>query len=68
MAKAKTEETAPEAQAGAWQPPAKLGRTSLAVIIGFVVLVNVPLLHYYLVRSQMPANTPLPFRDAAIGR
>lgn len=63
MAKAKTEETAPEAQAGGWQPPAKLGRTSLAVIIGFVVLVNVPLLHYYLVRSQMPANTPLPFRD-----
>lgn len=63
MAKAKTEETAPEAQPGTWQAPSKLKPASLAVIIGFVVLVNVPLIHYFVFRSQMPANTTLPFRD-----
>lgn len=59
---------APEAVVSAepvepWQAPPKLGRTSLYVVLGVVVLFNLPLLHYFLVRSPMATNQALPFRD-----
>ena len=52
-------ESAPEG----WQAPKKLGRTSLLVIAGVVLLLNLPILHYYLFRGQVPATVTLPFRD-----
>ncbi|MGV3624489.1 MAG: hypothetical protein ACO1OB_26960 [Archangium sp.] len=48
---------------GSWQPNDKLGRTSKIVIAAVVALINLPLLHYFLVRSPVSANQPLPFRD-----
>ncbi len=61
MAKAKTEE--PTATVGTWQPPGLPGRPTLAAIAAVVLLVNLPLLHYFLVRSPVSANTSLPFTD-----
>ena len=57
--------TAPESgpAEAAWSAPTKIGRTSIGVIVGVVVLFNLPLLHYYLWRSPMPATQTLPFRD-----
>ena len=46
-----------------WAAPTRLGRVSLAVIIGVVLLINLPMLHYFLWRSPRPATQPLPFRD-----
>ena len=45
--------TAPESAPvdAAWQAPTKIGRVSLAVIIGVVALINLPMLHYFLWRS-----------------
>ncbi len=65
MAKAVETSEAPAAAAGetGWSAPAKLGRTSLLVIAGVVLLINLPMLHYYLVRSPVKATQPLPFRD-----
>lgn len=74
MAKAKKEEeSAPEAPAAAAAPasgeaasaegPQKLGRTSMLVIAGVVLLINLPMVHYYFFRSQMSATQQLPFRD-----
>jgi hypothetical protein len=55
---------APEgAPAEPWQPPAKLGKVSIGVIVGVVLLINLPMLHYYLWRSPMPATQALPFKD-----
>lgn len=48
---------------GGWTPPAKLGRVSMLVIAGVVLLVNLPMLHYFLVRSPVKATQALPFRD-----
>lgn len=57
--------TAPEsAPAGAaWQAPTKIGRVSLAVIIGVVMLINLPMIHYFVFRSPPKATVTLPFRD-----
>ena len=58
--------TAPESAAPAdapWQPPTQIGRVSLAVIIGVVLLINLPMLHYFLWRSPMKATQALPFTD-----
>ncbi|MFT3706647.1 MAG: hypothetical protein QM817_03175 [Archangium sp.] len=77
MAKVKKdEESAPEtaapagggaatADAGSADPhvPQKLGRVSLGVIAGVVLLINLPMVHYFLFRSQMPATQALPFRE-----
>ncbi len=64
MAKAAAVKENEEAPAnGDWSPPAKLGRTSLLVIAGVVLLVNLPMLHYFLVRSPEKATQTLPFRD-----
>lgn len=46
-----------------WQAPAKLGRVSLGVIAGVVLLINLPMVHYFVFRGQMPATQQLPFRD-----
>ena len=46
-----------------WQPPAKLGKVSIGVIVGVVLLINLPMLHYFLWRSPMPATQALPFKD-----
>ncbi len=46
-----------------WQPPGKLGRVSLAVVIGVVLLINLPMIHYFLFRSPIAANQALPFSD-----
>lgn len=72
MAKAqRKEEDAPEPTSappgvpaeGPWQAPTRIGRVSLAVIIGVVLLINLPMLHYFLWRSPMPPTQSLPFRD-----
>ncbi len=72
MAKAKKDEEtstpAPAFEGGVvaaqWTLPQPLGRTSKLVIAAVVVLLNLPLLHYYLVRGPMPTATALPFTDA----
>ena len=51
------------AASGSWSPAPRLSRASLGAIIGVVVLMNLPLLHYYLVRSQMAATVALPYAD-----
>ena len=73
MAQAKrkeAEEVAPAAaavdftpDAGQWQRPQAISRRGLAVLIGAVVFFNLPMLHYYLFRSQQPATASLPFSD-----
>lgn len=55
-------EASPVAE-GAWQPPAKLGRVALAVLAGVVLLINLPMLHYFLWRTPEKATEALPFRD-----
>ena len=46
-----------------WEAPAKLGNVSIGVIVGVVLLINLPMLHYFLWRSPMPATQALPFKD-----
>lgn len=47
----------------AWQGPQRPSRAALAVIAGVVLLVNLPLIHYYLLRGAPAASVPLPFFD-----
>jgi hypothetical protein len=47
----------------AWQAPSPVGKISLAVIAGVVLLINLPMLHYFVWRSPMKATEALPFRD-----
>jgi hypothetical protein len=47
----------------AWQPPAKLSRNSLLVIAGVIALVNLPMIHYFVFRSQSPAVAQLPVKE-----
>jgi hypothetical protein len=73
MAKAqrKEDEVKPEAAAAPesaaaetpWQAPSPIGRVSLGVIVGVVLLINLPMLHYFLWRSPPKATEALPFRD-----
>lgn len=69
MAKASAavkEEEVPVPAAGvdeAGAGPQKVGRTSRIVIAAVVLLINLPMLHYFLVRSPVGANQALPFRD-----
>ena len=46
-----------------WKAPETIGRVSIAVIVGVVLLINLPMLHYYLWRSPVPATVTLPFND-----
>jgi hypothetical protein len=47
----------------AWTKPQAPGRRTLGVLAGVVVLFNLPLLHYYLVRGQVPATVTLPYQN-----
>jgi hypothetical protein len=47
-----------------WEPPRPLGRNAKLVIAGVVLLLNLPMLHYFLVRGQMPATLALPYSDS----
>lgn len=53
-----------------WSRPAKLSKRSLVLLIGTVLLFNVPLIHYFLFRGPAAATVPLPysadFADAAV--
>ncbi|MEW5739346.1 MAG: hypothetical protein AB1938_10495 [Myxococcota bacterium] len=46
-----------------WQPAARLSRASLGVIAGVVLLVNLPLLHYFVFRAAPEVSVTLPFSD-----
>lgn len=52
-----------EADAERWSVAPKLSRVTLGVIALVVVLINLPLLHFYLFRGQMAAPVALPFSD-----
>jgi len=67
-APAETDAAKPEAAADSgaptpWQAPERPSRTSLYVILAAVLVVNLPLLHYYLIRSAPPVTVTLPFQD-----
>ena len=66
-AKVETPAATPESSStpseAAWQPPAKLGKNALGVLIGVVLLINLPMIHYFVFRSQPKATETLPFRD-----
>lgn len=57
--------TAPESAPAEtpWEAPKKVGPVSLGVIIGVVLLINLPMLHYFLFRSAPAATQALPFKD-----
>lgn len=46
-----------------WQAPQRIKRFSLVAIAGVVLLLNLPMLHYFLWRSPVPATQQLPFFD-----
>lgn len=51
------------ATSSGWTLPAPLSRASMAVIAGVIVLFNIPLIHYYVFRGQVPATVPLPMKE-----
>jgi hypothetical protein len=58
----------PEAAADArtpttWEAPGRPSRTSIAVMVAVVLVVNLPLIHYYVFRSVPPATVTLPYQD-----
>ncbi len=53
---------AAEGEAG-WTLPARTSRRTWVVLGALVALVNLPLLHYYLWRGQVPATAALPYSD-----
>jgi hypothetical protein len=48
---------------GGWTLPATTSRGTWLALAALVLLINVPLLHYYLVRGQVPATAALPYAD-----
>lgn len=48
---------------GPWAGPQRPSRVALYVLAGVVLLVNLPLLHYFLLRGAPAANVTLPFFD-----
>ncbi len=46
-----------------WAVPAKLSNVSKGVIVGLVVLFNVPLMHYFLIRAPMATTATVPYSD-----
>ena len=55
-------ESAPAVEAP-WKAPMQVGRISVGVIVGVVLLINLPMLHYFIFRSPAAATQNLPFRD-----
>jgi hypothetical protein len=46
-----------------WAVPAKLGRVSVAVIAATVVLFNLPIIHYFFIRSPNATTLSVPYAD-----
>lgn len=51
------------AAAGPWQKPQGLTSRGWAIIAGLTVVLNAPLIHYYLLRSAPEATATVPFQD-----
>jgi len=52
----------PEAVAAiAWERPTALPRSSIAAIIGAVLVFNLPLIHYFLLRGEQRATVAVPY-------
>ena len=47
-----------------FEVPQPLSRNTMMVLAGLVVLFNLPLIHYYLLRGAPPATVSLPFSDS----
>jgi len=63
-------DTTTEAQSSAdgvavatWTAPSWPSRLTLGVITGLVILFNLPLIHYFLIRGQVPATVALPVSE-----
>lgn len=55
----------PEAVASLpWVKPGPLPRASLGVIVGAVVLFNLPLIHYFIFRGQQPVTASVPYQQS----
>lgn len=52
-------ETPPSSEA--WRKPTALPRASLGVILGAVVIFNLPLLHYFVFRAEPAASVQVPY-------
>ena len=52
-----------QAAATSWTAPAWPARRTVGVLVGLIVLLNIPLIHYYVFRGQVPATVSLPFAD-----
>ena len=52
-----------ETQAGPWQKPQGLTPRGWAVVAGLVLVLNVPLIHYFLLRSAPEATATVPYSD-----
>lgn len=46
-----------------FERPQALSPRTLGVLVGLVALINLPLIHYYLMRGPAEANATLPFQD-----
>ena len=56
-------EVPPAANVEAWQKPAGLTRRGWGILVGVVLLANLPVLHYWLLRSRPEAPVSLPYQD-----
>ncbi len=63
MDDAATEPSADGAAATSWTVPAWPSRLTIGVLGGLIVLFNLPLLHYYLVRGPVPVTASVPYAD-----
>lgn len=46
-----------------WSPPPRLGRRGIGILAAVVLLVQLPLIHYALLRPKAPVRASLPYRD-----
>jgi hypothetical protein len=46
-----------------WSTPTWPSRPTTWVLLGLVLLLNVPLIHYFVFRAQVPASVSVPFAD-----
>ncbi len=50
-------------EAEAWQAPKPLSRLSIGMAVGAVLVLNLPMLHYFLFRGAPKAPVSIPFQD-----